>query len=651
MASSSSSSPRSEPAKMEQIITEFFAKSLHIILESRSPTSVSSRNYYSGDPTLSPCSSSSSSSSVRPRDKWFNLALRECPAAMENLDFWRHSNLEPMYVDVVLVQKAIDLDRKSSEGVLNFWNFAQDEVLEESKSQKIVERWVVQYESRRSRESGSGSKRANCSSSHSLYRKCIVLLRSLYLTVRILPAFKLFRDLNSSGQIRTFGLANRVASFVEPFTRREEAEMQKFEFTPVDTTCGRLCLSVLYQPVIDVSSEPLTPLSQQVISDYVGSPLNDPLKRFPSLPVAGLVSLGSPSNAPFPRVRSCGYELYRACIPSPSSSPSPTHHPRPVNVPHRTFDSSHSRNALSVHKNASFDEYWPSPMFSPSPSPSPPAHCPHTSLSKCLLRSESAPERENIHQAKPCKNSGFPNCHVPPLSPSPRGGKLGFSQRQRSGDVPAYATGQKKNPYGKDEIENLSEAKLSTNSSPRISFSRSSVFTDDDSDFPCPFVDDDDEGITDPRFRPESFDGRAHQAIPLNPGGLLLPMRRSQDAAIGDLVRMLKAASPLQQDASTSTKSSQVSKADGRGKSITKLDEILHSAAVAVQITPESGSSSCGLQLSKTTAEALGELQNYREIKEMLLRQSDMKYFGCQSKTAQNDSDQRETTSTGTIGS
>ncbi|KAK9111247.1 hypothetical protein Scep_018766 [Stephania cephalantha] len=411
--------------------------------------------------------------------------------------------------------------------------------------------------------------------------------------------------------------------------------MQKFEFTPVDTNCGRLRLSVLYQPVIDVSSEFLTPLSQQVISDYVGSPLNDFLKRFPSLPVTGLVSLGSPSNAPFPRVRSCGYELYRACVPSPPSSPSPTHRPRPVNVP----DTTHSRN-----KNGSFDEYWPSPMlFSPSPSPSPPAHFPRDTLSKGLLRSESAPERDNIHRAKPC--------NVPPLSPSPRGGKSGFSQRQRSGDVPPYATGQKKNPFGKDEIENLSEAKLSSNSSPRISFSRSSVFTDDDSDFPCPFVEDDDEDITNPRFRPESFDGRAHQAIPLNPGGLLLPMRRSQDAAIGDLVRMLKAASPLQQDASTSTKSSQVSKADGRGKSITKPDEISNSAAVAVQTTTESGSSSCGLQLSKTTAEALGELQNYREIKEMLLRQSDMKFVGCQSKTVQNDSNQRGTTGAGTLGS
>ncbi|KAK8607035.1 hypothetical protein V6N13_052786 [Hibiscus sabdariffa] len=51
----------------------------------RSPY-VSSRNY-SGEQTVSsPSSSSSSSSSVRQGDKWFNLALRDCPSVLENLD-------------------------------------------------------------------------------------------------------------------------------------------------------------------------------------------------------------------------------------------------------------------------------------------------------------------------------------------------------------------------------------------------------------------------------------------------------------------------------------------------------------------------------------------------------------------------------------
>ncbi|KAJ6298977.1 hypothetical protein OIU76_020030 [Salix suchowensis] len=262
----SSHSTHTEAAKMEQIITEFFPKSLQIILESRSPF-MSSRNY-SGEQMVSssPSSSSSSPSSVRPRDKWFNLALRECPAA---LDLWRQSYLEPMIVDVIFGAEATR------------W----EELGCEVKNEKIVERWVVQYEAGKSRDTGSGSRR-HSNTLQICYKKSILLLRSLYATVRLLPAYKIFHDLNSSGQIPSYTLTHRVSSFLEPFTRKEDSEMQRFVFTPVDTSCGRLCLSVLYRSSLsDVSSESSTPMSSsQFIPDYVGSPLAEPLKRLPSLP-------------------------------------------------------------------------------------------------------------------------------------------------------------------------------------------------------------------------------------------------------------------------------------------------------------------------------------------------------------------------------
>lgn len=106
---SSRGNVHSETAKKEQIITEFFTKTLQIILESRSPY-MSSRNYSGEQGVSSPSSSSSSSSSHRTRDKWFNLGLKDCPTTLENIDFWRQSNLEPMVVDVILVQRAIDWD-------------------------------------------------------------------------------------------------------------------------------------------------------------------------------------------------------------------------------------------------------------------------------------------------------------------------------------------------------------------------------------------------------------------------------------------------------------------------------------------------------------------------------------------------------------
>lgn len=452
---SSHSTTHSDAAKMEQIITEFYAKSLQIIMESRSPY-MSSRNY-SGDQAISsPSSSSSSSSSVRPRDKWFNLALRECPAALENVDLWRQSNLEPMFVDVVLVQRPLDWDSANlspQKGLVrnislkdrhpSCTNSDQEEFGYEGKSEKIIERWVLQYESRKVKDNaGSGSRRPISNTLHILYKKTILLLRSLYVTVRLLPAYKIYRDLTSSGQIRSFSLCHRVSSFVEPFTRREEAEMQRFVFNPVDTSSGRLCVSVLYHSSIsDTNSESSTPMSPQVIPDYVGSPLAEPLKRFPSLPVTGLASHGSPSSSPFLRRHSWSYDAYRASPPLASCSPSPTHSeshfPIPNTSSHRFIPSGlprHPTETSPVHKtNTSCDEYCPSPTFScsssPSPFLSPPIHIPGSHLPKTPLRSESAPV--GIPVAQIMNASALSNKHNVPPSPPLRGIKSGMYKNDK----------------------------------------------------------------------------------------------------------------------------------------------------------------------------------------------------------------------------
>lgn len=348
MASSHGNAP-SEPAKMEQIITEFFAKSLHVILESRCPY-VSSRNY-SGEQILSspsPSSSSSSSSSFRPRDKWFNLALRDCPAAFENIDFWRQSNLEPVIVDIVLMKRrggSDPLNSSPKRGGLGrnmsgkepcSYGLKSGELGCGMKSEKIIERWVIQYESEKGcggKGGGmSGSKRSTCTSSHVLYKKSLLSLRSLYATVRLLPAYKLFRDLISSARIRLYNLGHRVSSFVEPFTRGEEADMQQFMFSPVDTSCGRLCLSVSYcSSLLDVRTEPSIPISPQFIPEYVGSPMAEPRRWFPSFPE----SQRSPFTCAFGRCHSWSYDSY-----------SKSHSSIPV-----------SKQEASHSKNPSYEEY------------------------------------------------------------------------------------------------------------------------------------------------------------------------------------------------------------------------------------------------------------------------------------------------------
>ncbi|KAH7566014.1 hypothetical protein ACOSP7_022234 [Xanthoceras sorbifolium] len=628
---SSHSNIHSEAAKMEQIITEFYTKSLHIILESRSPY-MSSRNF-SGEQILSsPSSSSSSSSSVRPRDKWFNLALRECPAALENLDFWRQSNLEPMVIDVILVQRPVNWDTvnfspqrdivknlSSKERYPFCWGSDQEEIGCEGKSEKIVERWVVQYESRKVRDCSSGSRRSSNNTLSNVYKKSILLLRSLYATVRLLPAYKIFRDLNSSGQICMFSLAHRVSSFVEPFTRKEEAEFQRFGFTPVDTSCGRLCISVLYRSSLsDVNSEPSTPMSPQVIPDYVGSPLADPLKRLPSLPI----SHGSPSSLPFSRRHSWSYDHLKASPPSVSFSPSPTH-----SEPHVSISNLSSRHyppmSLPPHppetslihkKNTSFDEYCPSPNFTPSASPSPPIYIPGGHLKQGLLRSESAPfstpaakllsSRQNLSPSSPIKIT-----------------RSGTSKIEKNmGPIHSGTTMEKLLSLGKDDSRRYSGVKLSSNNSPQVSFSRSSSrsFQDDfDDEFPCPF-DVEDVDMTDRGSRPESFDQKGLLSEPLEPGGFF-PIKKSQDAAVGALVCMLKKAPPLRQDLSSTTNLSEASRPESWSNSVQETSRI--SKAPSGQNAPSPSVASSGLLPLKTTADALEELRSYKEMKNLLLSQ------------------------------
>ncbi|RWW14556.1 hypothetical protein BHE74_00034888 [Ensete ventricosum] len=122
-----------------------------------------------------------------PRDKWFNLALRDCPAALENFDIWRKSNLEPLVIDIILIRRALVPNVAHPLGGCLLRNFSGNcDLALEPKSGKIVERWIVQYE----RHKSSSSK------NHKDIRKCgLGVLRlilpkhtlSLHLKLRHVP--------------------------------------------------------------------------------------------------------------------------------------------------------------------------------------------------------------------------------------------------------------------------------------------------------------------------------------------------------------------------------------------------------------------------------------------------------------------------------
>lgn len=99
---------------------------------------------------------------------------------------------------------------------------------------------------------------------------------------------------------------------------------------------------------------------------------------------------------------------------------------------------------------------------------------------------------------------------------------------------------------------------------------------------------------------------------PNEPGGNLF-VKRSQDAAVGALVRMLKKAPPLHQDLQGSTLQTPTN-------SIKDTTEISEEPRVQQSSASNSVSSGLGLVTSKTTANALEELHGYRKMKESLLK-------------------------------
>lgn len=96
--------------------------------------------------------------------------------------------------------------------------------------------------------------------------------------------------------------------------------------------------------------------------------------------------------------------------------------------------------------------------------------------------------------------------------------------------------------------------------------------------------------------------------------GGFLPIRKSQDAAVGALVQMLKKAPPLRQDFSTSEHLSQSTRPE-----TWNINNIQEPSQVLEAPMPVSIMSSGLTATRKTTSDALEEFHGYREVKNLLL--------------------------------
>ncbi|KAI0488315.1 hypothetical protein KFK09_028143 [Dendrobium nobile] len=565
---------QSEVSRTEQIISQFFLKTLQAVLTSRIPNL-------------------SGGGRVRRRDRWFNLAIDDLPPALENLGFWHQGVMEPMIVDVILSPR---------DGV---------------ESVAVIERWIAQCESPPPWGDGATTLPSSSASFYRrTYKKSILLLRSIYSLLRFLPAYRAFRLLSSSNQSSNYNLSYKVSSIAEPFSREEEKGFKQQAFPPVESQLGYLSVSVLYRPTLEnFNLEVSSLLPPMIIADYVGSPAADPMRAFPASPSEKGMR---PISFPLRGVRPSAAPAFQR--PHSWTTTPMAHHPLHASVgavaeqrvsPPDYFGQRMAAPRQFGHKKGSFsfEEHLLSPPFSASPTPSPPTHA--ANAFPVRLRSETAPV--SIPQSMAGKNHLYrtPNFSdptrnlLPPPSPSPRSARadvyLEESPSARSfkkldalkaGDLHSLLyTAPKVLKDPKDDSGRFSSV-LSSGGSPRFAFSRSSSRKSlqddlDDFDFSCPFaVDDVDTSESHSRNHDSKDVSESAQASP----------HRSQDAAVGVLVHMLRTAPTLRQDHSLS---SQSSKSD---------------------VNSEASTSS--FLSSRKKSDALEELRSYRDMKEILLSKS-----------------------------
>ncbi|KAL5212049.1 hypothetical protein ABZP36_022896 [Zizania latifolia] len=484
-----------------------------------------------------PLAAGTSAASFRRRDRWFHLPLHAPPppAAAEQLP--EPSATEPLVVDIYLTPSG------------------------GAGAEEVVERWTV------SCEPWSAGARAAAGAGEGLavnraYKRCITMLRSVYTALRLLPAYRVFRLLCASGQSYNYEIGFRVGSFAAPFTRAEESAMRTRRFAPVETQLGRLVVSVQYLPSLAAFNLEICSLAPaMIITDYVGSPAAEPMRAFPA-------SLTEAAGSAFP---------------PPSRRPNSW--ASPVPWPHAPV------------QQAKFSP--PLPLYA-SPTPSPPTFAGGYLQSR--LSGETAP------MIIPTTSSGRGPVHhrnmsdpirgfmLPPPSPKNMRGEAGLHETPtdtrkaevlRMADLYANLPAAPKIKDSRDESGRFSGV-FSSSGSPRLGFSRSSSrlsMQDDTDDADFPFAVDD---VDTPDSRPGSSGGKdvGDQASSSS--------HKSQDAAVGYLVHLLRSARPLR-DASNSPHTS-------RAESL------------------EAGATSSFM--SRRTSDAFEELESFKEIRENLLARS-----------------------------
>eukprot|EP00232_Nephroselmis_pyriformis_P021673 CAMPEP_0182867062 /NCGR_PEP_ID=MMETSP0034_2-20130328/8520_1 /TAXON_ID=156128 /ORGANISM="Nephroselmis pyriformis, Strain CCMP717" /LENGTH=444 /DNA_ID=CAMNT_0024999397 /DNA_START=210 /DNA_END=1540 /DNA_ORIENTATION=+ len=240
-----------ERSRIEQIAGETFLKAAHVVLGARVHAGTSSR-----------------ARSEAKANRWFNLHVEENESCAPLIEPWRKDTSSPLVLEVFL-------HTKESSGVVPGEPAPQGS----NENVELLERWSFQFVRGAPAAGGGGG---NHLETPVVYKRTAILLRSLHMLARRLPAYKVHRaQLRAKGS--AFVLSYRIAPaatsaglVAQPLPHAasgDESGYEKFAFTPVATPFGTLQMDVQYRgcDAITALEVPPPPLPL-IIESYLESP-------------------------------------------------------------------------------------------------------------------------------------------------------------------------------------------------------------------------------------------------------------------------------------------------------------------------------------------------------------------------------------------
>lgn len=266
--------------KTDQIVAECLVKAAHVVLGSRSEST--KQSHHPG------------------KKSWFNLNIDEVAAASQAIDVWRTDINSPAYIEVYLRPWGASEEQSGQHSTLGH----HDICLQSNAfpSAVLLERWLFHYEPAIP-DGNLQRRRAQLArlDPPAVYKRAVVMLRSLTSYVRLLPGYRMYRACKKSSSPARLGFCLLKGHQSSSGTAKT-ANLRHFSFTALDTPYGQLKLEVDYAPAAAVNflEQSTSPGHQpDFIPDYVrGANPVDRRRSSDAVPRGGLTASLQGSQRP-----------------------------------------------------------------------------------------------------------------------------------------------------------------------------------------------------------------------------------------------------------------------------------------------------------------------------------------------------------------